>query len=159
MVDRHLGFVGVGRMGGAMAGRPIDAGYRLIIYDVNESAMAPLVARGARANVVSRGGRVRNSATQDKFPRCVLPRSFDFGFTLAVLHKDVRLGLDQAVWHSVCPRRSVPRSTRCSCSPWQSRVRMRTSRRSSACSKGGRASKLAGPPDVTRKWLGRLRRE
>jgi 3-hydroxyisobutyrate dehydrogenase-like beta-hydroxyacid dehydrogenase len=26
----------------------------------------------------------------------VLPRSFDFGFTLALLHKDVRLGLDQA---------------------------------------------------------------
>lgn len=49
MVDRHLGFVGVGRMGGAMAGRLIDAGYRLIIHDVNESAVAPLVSRGARA--------------------------------------------------------------------------------------------------------------
>jgi 3-hydroxyisobutyrate dehydrogenase-like beta-hydroxyacid dehydrogenase len=43
----HLGFVGVGRMGGAMAGRLLDAGHRLTIYDVSAEAMAPLVARGA----------------------------------------------------------------------------------------------------------------
>jgi 3-hydroxyisobutyrate dehydrogenase-like beta-hydroxyacid dehydrogenase len=251
MVHRHLGFVGVGRMGGAMAGRLIDAGYRLTIHDVNESVVAPLVARGARAmpspaavasktetvlvslptpevvravalsrsgiaegtavktfidlsttgprvaaevaktlgakgitavdapvsggpvgalkgtlavmvagpcalverltpmlevlgriffigerpgmgqtmklvnNLLSatalaatseamvmgakagldagvmldviNAGSGRNSATQDKFPRCVLPRRFDFGFTHALLHKDVRLCLDEAM--------------------------------------------------------------
>jgi 3-hydroxyisobutyrate dehydrogenase-like beta-hydroxyacid dehydrogenase len=42
-----LGFVGVGRMGGPMAHRLLDAGYRLCIYDVSEAATAPLVARGA----------------------------------------------------------------------------------------------------------------
>ena len=42
-----LGFVGVGRMGGPMASRLLDAGYRLCIYDVSEEATAPLVARGA----------------------------------------------------------------------------------------------------------------
>lgn len=42
-----LGFVGVGRMGGPMANRLIDAGYRLCIYDVSEDATRPLVARGA----------------------------------------------------------------------------------------------------------------
>ena len=42
-----LGFVGVGRMGGPMANRLIDAGYRLCVYDVSDEATAPLVARGA----------------------------------------------------------------------------------------------------------------
>ena len=42
-----LGFVGVGRMGGPMANRLIDAGYRLCIHDVSDEATRPLVARGA----------------------------------------------------------------------------------------------------------------
>ena len=42
-----LGFVGVGRMGGPMAHRLLDAGYRLCVYDVSEEATQPLVARGA----------------------------------------------------------------------------------------------------------------
>jgi len=42
-----LGFVGVGRMGGPMASRLLDAGYRLCIHDVSEEATGPLVARGA----------------------------------------------------------------------------------------------------------------
>jgi 3-hydroxyisobutyrate dehydrogenase-like beta-hydroxyacid dehydrogenase len=46
-MSEHFGFIGVGRMGGPMAGRLIDAGYRLTIFDVNEAAMAPLIARGA----------------------------------------------------------------------------------------------------------------
>jgi 3-hydroxyisobutyrate dehydrogenase-like beta-hydroxyacid dehydrogenase len=42
-----LGFVGVGRMGGPMASRLLDAGYRLCVYDVSDEATGPLVARGA----------------------------------------------------------------------------------------------------------------
>lgn len=47
MVGEMLGFVGVGRMGGPMASRLLDAGYRLCVYDLSEAATAPLVARGA----------------------------------------------------------------------------------------------------------------
>ena len=43
----NLGFVGVGKMGGPMAGRLIDAGHNLTVYDIREEAMAPLAARGA----------------------------------------------------------------------------------------------------------------
>lgn len=43
----NLGFVGVGKMGGPMAGRLIDAGHSLTVYDIREEAMAPLIARGA----------------------------------------------------------------------------------------------------------------
>lgn len=48
MVGEILGFVGVGRMGGPMASRLLDAGHRLCIYDLSEAATAPLVARGAQ---------------------------------------------------------------------------------------------------------------
>jgi 3-hydroxyisobutyrate dehydrogenase-like beta-hydroxyacid dehydrogenase len=38
----------------------------------------------------------RNSATLDKWPRAVLPRTFDFGFASALCLKDVRLCLAAA---------------------------------------------------------------
>ena len=41
-------------------------------------------------------GSGRNSATQDKFPRSVIPRSFDFGFATGLSYKDVRLCLQEA---------------------------------------------------------------
>ncbi len=47
MAKEHLGFIGVGRMGGAMASRLLDAGFKLTICDVNDAAAAPLLARGA----------------------------------------------------------------------------------------------------------------
>jgi 3-hydroxyisobutyrate dehydrogenase-like beta-hydroxyacid dehydrogenase len=41
-------------------------------------------------------GSGRNSATQDKFPRAILPRTFDFGFATGLCYKDVRLCVDEA---------------------------------------------------------------
>ncbi len=38
----------------------------------------------------------RNSASQDKFPRSVLPGTFDFGFTTGLSYKDVRMCIDEA---------------------------------------------------------------
>ncbi len=43
-----IGFVGVGRMGGPMASRLLDAGYELCIHDVSAEAMKPFAARGAQ---------------------------------------------------------------------------------------------------------------
>jgi 3-hydroxyisobutyrate dehydrogenase-like beta-hydroxyacid dehydrogenase len=45
---------------------------------------------------VINAGSGRNSATQDKFPKSILPRSFDFGFTNALMHKDVKLCVEEA---------------------------------------------------------------
>jgi 3-hydroxyisobutyrate dehydrogenase-like beta-hydroxyacid dehydrogenase len=45
---------------------------------------------------VINAGSGRNSATQDKFPKAILPRSFDFGFTNALMHKDVKLCVEEA---------------------------------------------------------------
>jgi len=44
----HVGFIGVGKMGGPMAGRLLDAGHTLTIFDSSEKAVAPLAQRGAK---------------------------------------------------------------------------------------------------------------
>jgi 3-hydroxyisobutyrate dehydrogenase-like beta-hydroxyacid dehydrogenase len=45
---------------------------------------------------VINAGSGRNTATQDKIPRCVIPRTFDFGFAVGLLSKDIRLCLSEA---------------------------------------------------------------
>ncbi len=47
--DKTLGFVGVGVMGRPMARRLLEAGHRLVVHDLNQDAVAELVAEGARA--------------------------------------------------------------------------------------------------------------
>lgn len=61
------------------------------------------VALGVKAGLdpaqmldVINSGSGRNSATQDKFPRAVLPRTFDFGFSTGLSYKDVKLCLHEA---------------------------------------------------------------
>ena len=46
---RSLGWLGTGRMGTAMAGRLIDAGEQVSVWNRTPSKTGPLVARGARA--------------------------------------------------------------------------------------------------------------
>jgi 3-hydroxyisobutyrate dehydrogenase-like beta-hydroxyacid dehydrogenase len=48
MAKHTIGFIGTGRMGGPMAGRLLDAGHALSVYDTQSEATKPLVARGAR---------------------------------------------------------------------------------------------------------------
>ena len=62
-----------------------------------------VIAMGAKAGLnprqmcdVINAGSGRNSATQDKFPRSVLPGTFDFGFATGLSYKDVRLCVDEA---------------------------------------------------------------
>jgi 3-hydroxyisobutyrate dehydrogenase-like beta-hydroxyacid dehydrogenase len=59
-MDQVLGFVGVGRMGGPMANRLLDAGYALCVFDTNAEAVKPLAARGAK--VASSAEDVASSA-------------------------------------------------------------------------------------------------
>ena len=46
-MPQTLGFVGVGRMGGPMALRLLDAGFPLTVFDTNAEAVKSLVDRGA----------------------------------------------------------------------------------------------------------------
>jgi 3-hydroxyisobutyrate dehydrogenase-like beta-hydroxyacid dehydrogenase len=61
------------------------------------------IAMGVKAGLdpaqmcdIINAGSGRNSATQDKFPRSVLTRTFDFGFATGLLYKDVRLCVQEA---------------------------------------------------------------
>jgi hypothetical protein len=45
---------------------------------------------------VINAGSGMNTASRDKFPRAILPRSFDFGFATGLMVKDVRLCLEEA---------------------------------------------------------------
>jgi 3-hydroxyisobutyrate dehydrogenase-like beta-hydroxyacid dehydrogenase len=62
-----------------------------------------VVAMGVKAGLdpnvlvdIFNAGTGRNSASQDKFPRRVLTRSFDAGFATGLAYKDVRLCVDEA---------------------------------------------------------------
>ena len=62
-----------------------------------------VVAMGVKAGLdpkvmvdIFNAGTGRNSATQDKFPRNILPRTFDAGFATGLAYKDVRLCVDEA---------------------------------------------------------------
>ena len=66
---------------------------------ISSEAMAMGVKAGLDAQVlldIINAGSGRNSATQDKFPRSILPGTFDFGFATGLSYKDVRLCVDEA---------------------------------------------------------------
>jgi 3-hydroxyisobutyrate dehydrogenase-like beta-hydroxyacid dehydrogenase len=50
---------------------------------------------GVMIDVLNAGSRA-TSASRDKFPRAILPRTFDYGFATGLMVKDVRLYLDEA---------------------------------------------------------------
>ncbi|MEO8040007.1 MAG: NAD(P)-dependent oxidoreductase [Betaproteobacteria bacterium] len=66
---------------------------------VSSEAMVMGVKAGLDAKMmleVINAGTGRNSATTDKFPRSILPGTFDFGFATGLSYKDVRLCVDEA---------------------------------------------------------------
>jgi 3-hydroxyisobutyrate dehydrogenase-like beta-hydroxyacid dehydrogenase len=66
---------------------------------VSSEALAMGVKAGLNPRVlidIINAGSGRNSATQDKFPRSILPGTFDFGFATGLSYKDVRLCVDEA---------------------------------------------------------------
>ncbi len=67
------------------------------------SATSEAVVMGVKAGLdpavmidVINAGSGRNTASTDKFPKAILPRSFDLGFATALMLKDVRLCLQEA---------------------------------------------------------------
>jgi 3-hydroxyisobutyrate dehydrogenase-like beta-hydroxyacid dehydrogenase len=66
---------------------------------VSSEAIAMGVKAGLDAKVlidIINAGSGRNSATQDKFPRAILPGTFDYGFSTGLSYKDLRLCVDEA---------------------------------------------------------------
>lgn len=66
---------------------------------VTSEVMVMGVKGGLDPNVmldVINSGTGRNSASVDKFPKAILPRTFDFGFAIGLLLKDIRLCMHEA---------------------------------------------------------------
>jgi 3-hydroxyisobutyrate dehydrogenase-like beta-hydroxyacid dehydrogenase len=66
-------------------------------------ATAEVVVMGVKSGLdpavmvdVLNAGSGGTSASRDKFPRAILPRTFDYGFATGLMVKDVRLYLDEA---------------------------------------------------------------
>lgn len=66
-------------------------------------ATAEVVVMGVKAGLdpgvmidVLNAGSGATSASRDKFPRAILPRTFDYGFATGLMLKDMRLYLDEA---------------------------------------------------------------
>lgn len=67
------------------------------------AATSEAVVMGVKAGIdpavmidVINTGSGRNSASQDKFPRSILPRTFDFGFATGLIYKDLKLCMEEA---------------------------------------------------------------
>ncbi len=67
------------------------------------AATAEVVVMGVKSGLdpavmieVLNAGSGATSASRDKFPRAILPRTFDYGFATGLMVKDVRLYLDEA---------------------------------------------------------------
>ncbi|OBK26830.1 oxidoreductase [Mycobacterium asiaticum] len=67
------------------------------------AATAEVVVMGVKAGLdpavmidVLNAGSGATSASRDKFPRAILPRTFDYGFSTGLMVKDVRLYLEEA---------------------------------------------------------------
>jgi 3-hydroxyisobutyrate dehydrogenase-like beta-hydroxyacid dehydrogenase len=67
------------------------------------AATSGAMVTGAKAGLdprimldVINAGSGRNTASADKFPRCVLPGTFDVGFTVGLMAKDVKLFLSES---------------------------------------------------------------
>ncbi len=48
-MEKHVGFIGLGRMGNPMASRLLAAGYQVTVLDTNADTVNALVAKGATA--------------------------------------------------------------------------------------------------------------
>jgi 2-hydroxy-3-oxopropionate reductase len=67
---KKLGFIGIGIMGKPMAKNLIDAGYKVIAYDINTEALDEIVAHGAE-----RGTSSKNIAEKSDIIITMLPNS------------------------------------------------------------------------------------
>jgi len=91
-----VGFVGLGKMGAPMATRLAEAGYHLL---ATSEAMAAAAEFGMDVPTVldaintSSG---RSGPTENKWLNFIVPRTFDSGFSLRLMLKDMRIALGLA---------------------------------------------------------------
>ena len=125
---RELAFIGVGRMGGRMTIRLLDAGHAVTVFDPSQDAVASLVAHGARA-----AGSPAEAAAEAAFVLCSLPNP-------AILREAVA-GVDGVLAGAAAARSS---STSAPAIPRGPRARERVARAGSGVPGRSRESRRGG---------------
>ncbi|WP_424470667.1 NAD(P)-dependent oxidoreductase [Parvibaculum sp.] len=97
MVDRLF------RVGGSVGQAQVMKLVNNLIGATNVAIACEAVVMGMKAGLdpsmmisVINASTGRNSATEDKFPKAILPRTFDYGAHLSIVAKDVALGMEAA---------------------------------------------------------------
>lgn len=78
-----------------LANNILAAGVMVMTSEVMAMGVKAGLNPGTLLDIIQAGSG-KNSAAGDKFPRCVLPGTFDFGFTVGLSYKDVRMCVDEA---------------------------------------------------------------
>ena len=106
-VRAEVGFIGLGKMGGAIAGRLVSQGIPLHVYDTRSAAVEELRARGAQAchdaaEVASRCETVFISLPAPQIVHDVAVQ------TASAVRGKVRIVIDVSTTGPALPRRSAP---------------------------------------------------
>jgi 3-hydroxyisobutyrate dehydrogenase-like beta-hydroxyacid dehydrogenase len=117
-MDKHLGFVGLGKMGGPMAARLIDAGYALTVCDVRRDVVEALAARGARPAASPRAVADAARTVLLSLPDPGVVREVALGETGVIGGARVRTVIDLSTTGALAARRSPPRWRRATSPRW-----------------------------------------
>jgi 3-hydroxyisobutyrate dehydrogenase-like beta-hydroxyacid dehydrogenase len=94
MEDKTVGFVGVGVMGGPMARRLIEAGYRLVVNDTNAEATAGLVDLGAESAATPKAVADRAAIVLTSLPSPTVFRLVSTGASGLIAGDAIRIQVD-----------------------------------------------------------------
>ena len=89
-----LGFIGLGVMGGRMARRLVDAGYALVVHDINPAVVKPLAKAGATIAKSARDVADRASIVFASVPSPAVLREVALGNNGAIHGKAMKIMVD-----------------------------------------------------------------
>ena len=103
-MDKQLGFIGLGKMGGPMAARLIDAGYRLTVCDVRQDLVDALVAKGANAAATPQAVADAVDTVLLSLPDPAVVREVALGKTGVIAGSKVRTVIDLSTTGAIAAR-------------------------------------------------------
>lgn len=89
-----LGFIGLGVMGGPMARRLAEAGYSLVVHDINPAALKPLAKAGARVARSAREVADQATAVFVSLPAPAILREVSLGANSIAMGKKAKIVVD-----------------------------------------------------------------
>jgi 2-hydroxy-3-oxopropionate reductase len=92
--QERWGFIGLGVMGGPMARRLAEAGYSLVVHDINPAALKPLAKAGARVARSAREVADQATAVFVSLPAPAILREVSLGANSIAMGKKAKIVVD-----------------------------------------------------------------